>query len=202
MYEQKICDYLRELGAKKAVPGGGAVAALNGAQGAALVMMVANFTVGKERYTAFEELCLKARDEAEQLRDVLEQGIDDDKEAFALVSAAYGMPKNTDEEKEARKDAIAEASVKATEAPLGIMRSSIKGLELAHLMIGNSNPNLVSDLYVAADCFNAAIRSASYNVLVNTPSIKDRGLAEKFEAECRSILEEGDRLAAEIRKQD
>jgi len=88
-----IEDYLRKLGSGDPTPGGGAAAALTSAQGAALIMMVANHTIGKPRYAEFEELNTYILEEAEILLGRLEEGMDNDAEAFGKVSEAYAMPR-------------------------------------------------------------------------------------------------------------
>ena len=196
--EQKINDYLNELKSEAPAPGGGAVAALTGAQGTALIMMVANLTIGKKKYAEYEELNVSVRDQAQEVLDQLIRGIDEDKEAFEKVSEAYGMPKSTDAEKAARREAIAIASLGAGTAPLAACRAARRGLQLARELLGKSNRNLVSDLYVSALNLNACIRAAKLNVLANTPYIKDRELAELMEREVQEISEEADALSGEI----
>lgn len=89
----KICDFLERLGSGAPTPGGGAAAALSSAQGAALIMMVANHTIGKPKYAEFEELNKDILAEAEGLMVRLTEGMDRDAEAFGKVSDAYGLPR-------------------------------------------------------------------------------------------------------------
>ena len=88
-----IGDYLNQLGSGAPTPGGGAAAALTSAQGAALIMMVANHTIGKPKYAEFEELNTFVLEESEKLLEKLEAGMDKDAEAFGKVSEAYGLPR-------------------------------------------------------------------------------------------------------------
>ena len=88
-----IEDYLERLGSGSPTPGGGAAASLTSAQGAALVMMVANHTIGKPKYAEFEELNTFILEEAGELLVKLEAGMDRDAEAFGKVSAAYALPR-------------------------------------------------------------------------------------------------------------
>ena len=192
---QKIIDFLNELKSAAPAPGGGAVAALTGAQGAALIMMVANLTVGKKKYEEYEELNQQTLKEAQEVLTKLIQGIDEDKEAFTGVSDAYALPKSTDEEKAARKAAIA-----AGLAPLNACRAALAGLHLTKEMIGKSNKQLVSDLYVAALNLNACIQAAKMNVVANTPALTDRKQAEEWNREIASIVEEANKLTGEILK--
>ena len=123
----EISEYIEVLSSEAPAPGGGAVAALTAAQGAALIMMVANLTIGKKKYAEYEELNIGARDEARTYLEQLMKGVDEDKEAFEQVSKAYSMAKQTDSEKAARREAIAIASVGAADAPLKLMRAGVCG---------------------------------------------------------------------------
>jgi formiminotetrahydrofolate cyclodeaminase len=167
--DMDLGDFLKRLGSGDPTPGGGAAAALTSAQGAALIMMVANLTIGKPGYEEFEELNKDILGEAEVLLASLTDGIDNDAEAFGKVAAAYALPK-TDTEK--RSAEIASASVTAAEAPLMVMEDSLAGLRLASTLRGRSNKNVESDILVAAHCLYAGLRSAKLNVEANLPAIK------------------------------
>ena len=194
----EISEYIEVLSSEAPAPGGGAVAALTAAQGAALIMMVANLTIGKKKYAEYEELNIGARDEARTYLEQLMKGVDEDKEAFEQVSKAYSMAKQTDSEKAARREAIAIASVGAADAPLKLMRAGVCALRLAADMIGKSNANLVSDLYVAALNLNAGVQAASYNVAANIPYIADRELAASWGAEAGELAGAAVELAGQI----
>ncbi|WP_314031547.1 cyclodeaminase/cyclohydrolase family protein [Mogibacterium timidum] len=194
----EISEYIEVLSSEAPAPGGGAVAALTAAQGAALIMMVANLTIGKKKYAEYEELNIGARDEARTYLEQLMKGVDEDKEAFEQVSKAYSMAKQTDSEKVARREAIAIASVGAADAPLKLMRAGVCALRLAADMIGKSNANLVSDLYVAALNLNAGVQAASYNVAANIPYIADRELAASWGAEAGELAGAAAELAGQI----
>lgn len=194
----EISEYIEVLSSEAPAPGGGAVAALTAAQGAALIMMVANLTIGKKKYAEYEELNIVARDEARTYLEQLMKGVDEDKEAFEQVSKAYSMAKQTDSEKAARREAIAIASVGAADAPLKLMRAGVCALRLAADMIGKSNANLVSDLYVAALNLNAGVQAASYNVAANIPYIADRELAASWGAEAGELAGAAAELAGQI----
>lgn len=194
----EISEYIEVLSSEAPAPGGGAVAALTAAQGAALIMMVANLTIGKKKYAEYEELNIGARDEARTYLEQLMKGVDEDKEAFEQVSKAYSMAKQTDSEKATRREAIAIASVGAADAPLKLMRAGVCALRLAADMIGKSNANLVSDLYVAALNLNAGVQAASYNVAANIPYIADRELAASWGAEAGELAGAAAELAGQI----
>lgn len=188
--EVTIGDWFADLKSDSPAPGGGGVAAMSGANGIALIMMVANHTIGKEKYAEYEADCISAIEECETLLQRMIDGIGNDKTAFEKVTCAYSMPRSTDEEKAERSRIIAEASVGAAEAPLAVMRDAVRGLELAKSLLGASNPNLASDIYVAALNLTCACRSAKYNVDANMSGIrrKDEALAESMASEAETLM--------------
>ncbi|MGN0735967.1 MAG: cyclodeaminase/cyclohydrolase family protein [Anaerovoracaceae bacterium] len=181
LVDMTVKDYLDLLKSDAPAPGGGSVSALSAAQGVGLVAMVADLTIGKEKYAEYEEVCKAAKEEALQLYSAFVEGIDKDTEAFNKVSAAYKLPKNTDEEKAARSAAIREANVGATEVPFETVKLCLEGLKVTETMVGKSNPNAASDLGVAALNLLAGIRGAWLNVKINLPGIKDETLKAEFE---------------------
>ena len=183
----KIIEFINKVKSKDATPGGGAVAALTAAEGIALIIMVTNFTINNKKYEEFEKLNQLAKNEAEQLLMEFLTDIDTDKKAFEKVSDAYAMPKNTENEKIVRKNAIANASVGAAEVPLSVMHAGLRALELADMLIGKTNSNLVSDLYVAVFNLYAAIESAKLNVQANIPYISDKKCAFHLKKESEEI---------------
>lgn len=191
-------EYINDLSSDSPAPGGGAAAALTGAQGVALTMMVANHTRGKKKYSEYEDLICEALDKGEKLKKSFLAGVDADKEAFGKVAAAYAMVHGTEEEKEARRQAIAEASVPAAMAPFQVMKDGIEGLELTLSLMGKSNKNLVSDLYVAAIHLEGAVTSAAYNVFANTGSFKDKKKGEMLDEEARQMLKKSSELKDSI----
>ena len=102
--------FLDVLKSDAPTPGGDSASALSGAQGCALLMMVADLTLGKEKYRDFEEICLQAKKKGQSLYEELRASVDRDTEAFNLISAAFKLPKDTDEEKAVRRAAIADGT--------------------------------------------------------------------------------------------
>ena len=193
--ELTVKEFAERLGSAEPAPGGGAAAALVSALGAALVMMVANLTIGKKEYAEFEALNRDILAGAEALRARLLESTDRDAEAFCRVSAAFRMPKGSE-----RDAAVAQASIEAAEAPLAVMEDSLAVLRLAAIMPGRSNRNLVSDVYVAARSLHAGIMSSLYNVEANLPAIEkaDAALAEELRSRAASVASEADRLLSEV----
>ena len=189
LVDMTVKDYLDLLKSDAPAPGGGSVSALSAAQGVGLVAMVADLTIGREKYAEYEEICKAAKEEALKLYAELVAGIDKDTEAFNKVSAAYKLPKNTDEEKAARSAAIREANVGATEVPFETVKLCLEGLKVTETMVGKSNPNAASDLGVAALNLMAGIRGAWLNVKINLPGIQDEALKAQFEAGAQMVDE-------------
>ena len=170
-----VDEFLRQLASGEPTPGGGAAAALAGALGAALVSMVCNLTVGRERYAATEAEVRTIRDEATALLDRLQRGIDEDAAAFDDVMAAYKLPRATDDEKAARSAAIQEATYRAALTPLALAEASAAVVDLAERALGKTNTNVASDLAVAALLGVAGLDGCATNVEVNLATLKDEG---------------------------
>ena len=169
-----VDGFTRETASESPAPGGGSVSAAMGAFGAALATMVANLSSHKrgwdERWKEFSDVAEKGQD----ILDCLLALIDEDTAAFNRIMAAFGMPKGTPEEKEARDKAIEEATLYAASVPLKTMEASFKALPLALQMAKTGNPASASDAGVAALAAVAAIRGAELNVRINAASLQDK----------------------------
>ena len=163
--------------------------------------MVADLTLGKEKYADDQEICRKAKERGASLYAELVESVDRDTEAFNLVSAAFKMPKETDEEKAARKQAIADGTLVATEVPFHTMELGYEGLMLAKSMIGRSNPNAASDLGVAILNLTGCIKGAWLNVKINLPGVKDEEKARLFEEQGQKMFDEADAVAHDLYNQ-
>lgn len=197
LVDMKITEFLDVLKSDAPAPGGGSASALSGAQGCALLMMVADLTLGKEKYRDFEEICLQAKKKGQSLYEELRASVDRDTEAFNLISAAFKLPKDTDEEKAVRKAAIADGTLTATEVPFNTMKLGFEALKLVESLIGKSNPNCSSDLGVGALHLKACIEGSWLNVKINLPGVKNEEKAAYFEKEGRSMYEASEKIAAE-----
>jgi len=175
--------YLEDASSAKPTPGGGSIAAAAGALGMSMACMAANFTVGKKKFKAVEGEVRKQLDACMKARDDLLRLMDEDTRAYAEVSAAYGMPKETPEEKTARTAAIQAALVVAMDAPLKAVRVCRDALRATAALVEIANPNLISDVGVAALLGEAALRAAKLNVEINLHGLKDKNLVEKTRAE-------------------
>ncbi len=186
--DQPIQQFLDELASKAPTPGGGGAAAIMGAMGAALVSMVCNLTIGKEKYAAVEEEMKQTLEQAEALRETLTDMIRQDVEVFDQVMGAYGMPKETDEQKAERSEAIQQALKAATEVPLACARACAEVIDLSRVVADKGNLNVISDAGVAVLAAHAALRSAALNVYINAGSIRDKEFADSRVAELEQLL--------------
>ncbi len=196
--DKSIQVFLDELASKASTPGGGSAAGVMGAMGAALVSMVCNLTVGKKNYEAVEEELKDVLDQAESLRERLTDMIHADVEVFDRVMAAYGMAKETDEEKAARSDAIQEALKAATNVPLECARVCVEVINLSKIAAEKGNLNVISDAGVAVVAANAALQSAALNVYINVGGIKDKEFADQRSAELEELLAGTDSLTRDV----
>jgi len=190
-----IDDFLKLLASDAPTPGGGSVAALNGALGCALLEMVCDLTLGKEK---FKEVWLDLetiKSELDQLREELTDSIDRDAASYDKVTGAFKLPKTTEEEKKARKEAIQEAMKTAAETPKATARYIHSALKLAGEVAEKGNPNVLSDAGVAASCLLAGMHAALMNIAINLGSINDEAYVHQMRIEMDFLKAEGERLA-------
>lgn len=188
-------EFLEKLASKEPVPGGGGAAALGGAISAALASMVANLTLGKEKFLAVESEMLRLAAASEYLRQELLQLVQEDASVFEAFMNCYKMPKATDAEKALRQAKIQEAAKMAAEIPLKIGEKSLAVLLLAAEAVELGNPAVITDAAVAALMARAAVRSAVYNVKINLNLINDRDYCSVVSGRITALEQEA--LAAE-----
>ena len=187
-------DFLTELASSAPAPGGGGGAAMAGALAAALASMVANLTIGKEKFAAQECEVKALLQEAEQVRQNLLALVEDDAAVFNSFMACYKLPKTTDAEKAARTAAIRKAAKQAAEVPLAIARASYKVLQLADRLVIIGNPGVITDGACSALLARAALRCAEYNVRINLGLTKDEAYNEQVAAELNKLLKTAEEL--------
>lgn len=179
-------------------PGGGSVAAYMGALGAALGTMVANLSAHKPGWDDRWEEFSRWADKGVELEAELLHLVDEDTEAFNRIMAAFGMPKNTDEDKRLRSEAIQKATLFAAQVPLETMKASFKAFEICKAMAETGNPNSVSDAGVGALAARAAVLGAGLNVKINASSLKDKAQAEALINEANNLMAEADKAEREV----
>ncbi|MCC8108612.1 MAG: cyclodeaminase/cyclohydrolase family protein [Planctomycetes bacterium] len=194
-----VQDFLRVAASDAPTPGGGAIAALVGALGASMASMAGNFTVGRPKYQEHDALVKDTLSELSDLTADMLRAVDDDAEAFSGISLAYKLPKGTDEEKAARKTAVDDALTASMQVPLRVVRCAVQAARLLPPLARVGNPNLLSDVVVAAIMLEAAARAGRANVRANSGQLHTEA-ARQAEAEadaasretadlCRSVEE-------------
>ena len=186
--KKSLSGFLDELASSSPAPGGGSVAALAGALGAALTSMVCNLTIGKKKYAGVEEDMKKILKESEELRARFTLLIDQDADAFNKVMEALSLPKDDESQRALRDAAITAATKEATMVPLEVMKHCIDALALAQNIAANGNKNSVSDAGVSALMLHAACESAALNVRINLNGLSDPEFVNWKTEEVISIL--------------
>jgi formiminotetrahydrofolate cyclodeaminase len=198
-----LTDLLDAFASNEPVPGGGCAAALAGALGTSLLIMVAGLE--KTKTGAPEEAADLAEASARlrPLRATLEALIDRDSAAYSAVIEAMRLPKGTEVDKNARRNAIEQALTEATQVPMETMRACQQALRGAVTVARNGNPNAASDAGVAVELLLAALRGAAMNVDANAGSLRDRHFVERVMEERRLLAAEGEtdggRASAQLR---
>ena len=199
--DEPLRKYLDETASGSPTPGGGSVAALVGALGAALTSMVCNFTVGKKKYKEVESEVNEILSQAETIRaNLLDLSVEDIR-VYRQVSAAYSLPKRTDHERQVRSDAIQTALKAAMEVPLKAAVCCYQVLELNKPLLEKGNRNLISDVGVAAILAEAALRASIVNVEINLSYIKDQEFSRKARERLSPLIKKANELNQEICKE-
>ena len=183
-----VANFAHETASDSMAPGGGSISALAGALGASLGTMVANLSAVKR---GWEDSVLEFSPWAEKgqkMKDLLLGLVDEDTRAFDSIMAAFGLPKDTPEQKSARKIAIQDASKYATEVPYRTMQAAYDCLPLMKEMAEKGNPNSLSDVAVGVLCIKTAVRGAWLNVLINAKDLEDRAWADAIVSKAQGLL--------------
>ena len=188
LIDKKISNFLDELASNSPTPGGGSVAALAGALGAALISMVGNLTVGKKKYEDVEEDIKKIISSSEKLRYELSQLIEEDVKVFNNFMATYKMPKETEDEKKVRAEKIQESLIEAAKVPLRVAYKCLDILSLSKEVAEKGNVNVVSDAGAAVLMAEAALESAILNVKINLRMIKDEKVRTELSSSIKELL--------------
>ena len=192
--DKSIQTFLDELASKSATPGGGSAAALMGAQGAALVSMVCRLTIGKPKFAEVEVEMQDVLNKAEALRSQLTDLIKSDIDVFDRLMSKYALPKESDEEKALRSDAIQEILKVATDVPLQCAYACVEVIQLSKIAAEKGNPGVVSDAGAATMAAYGGLKSSALNVYINAGSLKDRVYAEAKLAELERATKDIDKV--------
>lgn len=191
-------DFVKILSTKEPVPGGGGASALVGAIGIALGNMVGSLTVGKKKYKDVEEDIIALKEKADNLQDELLVLIEKDATAFEPLSKAYGLPKETEEEKAYKAKVMEEALVAASLVPIEIMEKCCEAIDVISEFAEKGSVIAISDAGVAASCCKAALIGASFNVYINTKCMQNTEYADELNKKSDDMIEKYSKLADDI----
>ena len=181
-------ELANETASESMAPGGGSISAYVGALGASLGTMVANLSANKpgweERLDYFSPLAV----EGQQIKNELMYLVDEDTRSFNGIIEAIRMPKDSDEDKLLRSEAIEKASQYAAEVPYRVMETAYRTKGLIEAMIENGNPASITDAGVGALCCLTAIQGACMNVWINTKDLGDQAFAQALSTKAEALL--------------
>lgn len=190
-------DFVTAMGSSAAVPGGGGAAGLGGSMGMALINMVIRLTIGKKKYAQYENELKELLEKGEALQDEILQRVDADADAFEPLSKAYGLPKNTDEEKAKKAEVLSKAAIDACNVPLEVASLLVQGLGVAKRVAEIGSMLVISDVACGAEMMMAAVKCAEQNVRINLGSIKDARYVKQAAEGIDQLLLEADMKKAQ-----
>jgi glutamate formiminotransferase / formiminotetrahydrofolate cyclodeaminase len=182
-------DLANETASDSPAPGGGSISAACAALGISLGAMVANLSADKRGWEDKTEFFSNYASQAQIIKDKLLYLVDEDTRSFDAIMSAFGLPKDTEEEKNARIEAIESASVYATKIPLQTLEVAASAIPILIEMVENGNPNSLSDAGVGLACIQTALIGARMNVLINAKTLKDKELSLDFKLKANAIFD-------------
>lgn len=204
LINKSVEEFIQVTGSGEPTPGGGSIAALAGSLGAALTTMVGNLSFGKKAFEELPEENQKKLEEnfkvLEEKRQVLKDIIDKDSTAFDGVMKAFKMPKETEEEKKARSQAIQDGYKEALEVPLHCGELCFEVLQLQNEFAHHGNINAITDIGVGALLAYTGLEGALLNVTINLKSVKDEEYVKETEEKVNKLLHHGKQLKEELMK--
>lgn len=200
--DESLKNYVQKTASGDPTPGGGSVSALVASLGAALTSMVYNLTEGKKAYKELEETERREMDnnfeEIKKSIERLNHFVDEDSKAFDDVMKAFGMPKETDEDKQKRAEALQAGYKKALELPLECAKECKRVLELQQTFAKNGSIHAITDVGAGALFTYAGLEGTLLNVTINLKSIKDDVYRMEKEKEAANILDSGRELRDKV----
>ena len=185
-----LVEFLHKTASKEPAPGGGSVAALGGALGAALTEMMARLTLGKKNYSNVEKDMLALIESVSKKREEFLLDIERDSKAYREVIGAYGLPRDTESQANYRAEKIQETTKNAALVPLQIAQKAFDLMDFSEEVIIKGNKNAITDGAIATVMARAAVTSALYNVKINLASIKDASFVEDLSKQVKRLEEQ------------
>ncbi len=190
MKEFKIVDFVDKLGSKEPTPGGGAAAGVAASMGVGAIVMAMEFSNTDKLEEEGQKVLTEGIDKLNAIKEDFKEIIDRDASDFEPLAKAYGMPKETEEEKAARTEAIQEGLVTASQPPIDLLNGSTEVLDLAEEVIPYIKKGIISDVGVGVQLIRSAMLSSSLNIYINASSIKDEDTASQYKNNTDKILED------------
>ena len=204
LVERTVNDFVAVVESHAPAPGGGSVAALASGLGAALTAMVGGLSVGKKKFEALEDSqkqeILDGTEKAKELRKRLMEIVDEDTNAFNDYMEALKLPKETEEDKTKRKQAMEDAMKGAVRVPLEGAQKSLEVVRLIGSFLKYGNQGAITDAGVASLLATAGVQGTAYNVLINLGSISDQEFNDDMRKQCDELVKEAKELRSEHEK--
>lgn len=198
LIHKSITDFVDDLASDSPMPGGGGVAALAGALGAALGLMVCSLTEGKEKFSDAQMMITKLKQEGTRLKEELLQGVDGDGHSYLAIVNAYKLPKKNDIEIGIRKQAVQAATKEAARFSLSVGENCLKVMQFAIDIVQSGNPNAASESLACGLLAYAGVYSALTTVEINLASIQDPLFVRDFLADGNRIKGQAEELKEKI----
>ncbi len=198
LVSMSLLEFADETASESPAPGGGSISAYLGSLGASLAAMVANLSSHKKGWDDRWEEFSNWAEKGQYFKDELNKMVDLDTKAFNKIMTAFGLPKTTEEEKQMRAAAIADATRFAIEVPYKVMSLAFESMQVIKAMTEIGNPNSVSDAGVAALCARSAVMGAYMNVRINCSGFDDKSFVDKMVADGKKIQDAAIQLENEI----
>ncbi|WP_163859812.1 cyclodeaminase/cyclohydrolase family protein [Paenibacillus elgii] len=196
-WNRTVGEFVQEAGSAEPTPGGGSVAALAAALGASMASMASRLSQG-EAFAALQTSVGEVLETMNRLTGACEELLEADIRAFEEYMRALKLPKESEEERAARRSAIDEAAASATAVPLRLMQVCLEGLRAAERIAEGCNKHVVSDLGIGALLFEASAQSAGLTVRINLSSLRNADLAAQYDRQVSAMLQEAEALKTQV----
>lgn len=198
LVDERIRDFVKRLASDSPTPGGGSAAALCGALSGSLSAMVCNLTIGKEKYEDVRSEMEKALNDSSSIIERLMELVDEDSEAYQSVIAALRLPKENEDERRKRMDAMQNALRRAIAVPTEVMELSLEAMKVAYLVTRKGNRSAVSDAGSAAMLAFASLHAAMMNVKINLKEVEDKDFKDSVKERLSEMEEEAELLRLDV----